>query len=333
MPLNLVATTVNSSTITLTWFGSVDNYPGIVTYRVYRDGAFVSQGTVSNAAMYNLAASTTYTFTVQACDVAGNCSAPSPPAVASTTAPTSGPGPVANYQDLWWSPGQNGWGLTITQHNDALFIAMYVYDAAGKPTWVVMSSGTWDAAHTVYSGDLYVPTSSWFGAYDKSRFAVGTAAGSASFRFNSANTATVTYNINGLSGTKNIERLAFGVVDNTPVTNYADAWWAGTLENGWGLVLSQQYRNIFAAWYTYDPSGQTTWFVMSDGTWTTPTTYTGKLYSTHGSQVLGAVYNQGLFSTTEVGTLTLTFSGSTAGTMTYTVNGLTQSKAITRLPF
>jgi chitodextrinase len=335
MPLNLVATTVNSSTITLAWFGSVDNSGGIVTYRVYRDGAFVSQDTVSNAAMTNLAASTTYTFTVQACDVAGNCSAHSPPATGSTTSGTGGPGPgpTANYQDLWWSPGQNGWGLTITQHNDALFIAMYIYDATGKPTWVVMSSGTWDASHTVYSGPVYIPAGSWFGAYDKNRFAVGTPAGTASFRFNNINSATVTYNINGLSGTKSIERLAFGVVDTTPITNYADAWWAGSLENGWGLVLSQQYRNLFAAWYTYDPNGQTTWFVMSSGTWTTPTTYTGKLYSTRGTQVLGANYNQAGFSVTEVGTLTLSFSGPGSGTMTYTVNGLTQTKSITRLSF
>src|SRR5207344_284515 len=115
--------------------------------------------------------------------------------------------------------------LTITQHNDALFIAMYVYDATGKPTWVVMSSGTWDATHTIYSGDLYVPVGSWFGNYDKSKFVVGAPQGSASIRFTSSSAAVVTYNINGLAGAKNIERLAFGVVDNTPVTDYADAWW------------------------------------------------------------------------------------------------------------
>ncbi|QJR10476.1 hypothetical protein DSM104443_01540 [Usitatibacter rugosus] len=332
VPTNLVATAVNSSTVVLTWLGSVDNGPGNVTYRLYRDGAFVSQGITANASVTGLAGSTTYTFNVQACDVSGNCSPMSPSATARTTGTTTG-GPGANYQDLWWSPGQNGWGLTITQHGEALFIAMFVYDATGKPLWVVLTSGTWDSAHTTYTGALYIPAGSWFGAYDKARFVVGAPAGTAAFRFNSLNSATITYTLNGVSGTKAIERLPFGVVDATPVTDYSDAWWAGTQEDGWGLVLSQQYRNIFAAWYTYDNAGQNTWFIMSDGVWTSPTTYTGKLYRTRGSQVFGANYNQAAFGLTEVGNLVLTFSGTGAGTMTYTVDGLTQTKAISRLGF
>jgi hypothetical protein len=73
--------------------------------------------------------------------------------------------------------------------------------------------------------------------------------------------------------------------------------------------------------------------VMSDGVWTTPTTYTGTLYRTRGTQVLGSVYNAGSFAATPVGILTLTFSDANHATMSYSVDGLTQSKAISRLPF
>ncbi|MGZ5764427.1 MAG: fibronectin type III domain-containing protein [Usitatibacter sp.] len=242
-------------------------------------------------------------------------------------------GAAQNYQDLWWSPGENGWGLTITQHRDVLFIAWYVYDASGKPVWVVMSSGQWDATHTTYTGDVYIPSGTWFGNYDGNRFIVGAPAGTASLTFTGNATATLTYNINGLTGTKPIARLLFGPVNNAPVASYGDTWWAGALENGWGLILSQQYQTIFATWYTYDPAGQTTWFVMSGGSWTSANTYSGQLYRTRGAQVLGAAYNQSAFTVTQVGTLTLTFTDADHATMAYTVDGLTQTKPIARLGF
>jgi len=24
--------------------------------------------------------------------------------------------PAANYSDMWWNPGESGWGISITQH-------------------------------------------------------------------------------------------------------------------------------------------------------------------------------------------------------------------------
>ena len=70
-------------------------------------------------------------------------------------------------------------------------------------------------------------------------------------------------------------------MDNSPIENYSDMWWGGTSQNGWGVVLTQQYHNIFAAWYTYNANGQTMWYVMPDGQWS-GNTYSGALYSTHG---------------------------------------------------
>jgi chitinase len=240
---------------------------------------------------------------------------------------------IRDYQDMWWAGQQeNGWGLTITQHQDALFLAWYIYDSSGTPLWVVMPSGQWNAAHTTYSGALYVPSGSWYGNYQVGRFTANASVGNASIAFTSTSAGTLTYSVNGVSGSKAISRLAFGPVNTAPITNYMDMWWGGQAENGWGVVLTQQYHNIFAAWYTYDASGVTTWLVMPDGTWS-GNTYTGALYRTRGAPLLGTAYNPSALVVTQAGTLTLTFTDANTATMTYTVDGLTQTKPLTRLPF
>jgi chitinase len=71
---------------------------------------------------------------------------------------------------------------------------------------------------------------------------------------------------------------------------------------------------------------------MPDGAWS-GNTYSGALYRTRGTPVIGAVYNASALVVLPAGTLTLTFTDANTATMTYTVDGLTQTKAITRLPF
>ena len=244
---------------------------------------------------------------------------------------TGGP---ADYQDLWWAgPGENGWGMSITQHGAMIFAAMYVYDANGSPTWVVMPGGSWNAAFTDFSGPLYIPTGTWFGAYDASRFAVGAPVGSATLHFTSLGSATLTYQINGVSGTKSIVRQPFGVADSTPVAPYGDLWWGGGTQNGWGVAINQQYRTLFAVWYTYDAAGKTVWYVVPGGQWANASTFTGTAYRTHGPPWLGPAYDPAAFSIQPVGTVTFAFTDLSHAVMTYTIDGVTQSKAITRQPF
>jgi len=86
-------------------------------------------------------------------------------------------------------------------------------------------------------------------------------------------------------------------------------------------------------WYTYDQSGRTIWYVVPSGTWTAANTFTGAAYRTTGSAWLGAPYNAGALQATPVGTVTFTFHDRDNATMTYAVEGVTQSKPITRQPF
>ena len=382
VPTNLVAAPLSSTQIQLTWTASTDNV-GVMSYKVYVGGSLLGSVVSPSALINSLAPSTTYTFTVSACDAAGNCSAQSGQASATTMSAPQGctgsqppndtqviacpagqvgsitqtrsyscvgstwtPGAYqttsnsctiastpTSYQDMWWvGPQENGWGLTVTQHNDTLFLAWYIYDANGNPYWIVMPGGTWNAGHTSYSGALYVPTGSWYGNYDTTRFAAGASVGTASITFSSTSTATFSYTVGGVSASKAITRMLFGPVNTAPITNYTDMWWGGTSQDGWGVVLTQQYHNIFGAWYTYDASGKTTWFVMPDGSWT-GNTYSGALYSTKGAPVLNGAYNASALVVTQVGTLSIAFTDANNATMTYSVNGLTQTKSISRLAF
>jgi chitinase len=201
--------------------------------------------------------------------------------------------------------------------------------------WVVMPGGSWNADFTTFSGPVYIPTGSWFGAYDVSRFsgAATPIAGNASITFTSATTATFSYTINGLSGTKSITRQLFGPQDPTPVGSYGDLWWGGDSQNGWGVAISQQYRNLFSVWYTYDASGKTVWYDVPAGTWTSANTYTGTAYRVTSSPWLGVPYNAAAVNAQVAGSITFTFTDLNHAVMTYTIDGVTQSKAITRQVF
>ena len=239
-----------------------------------------------------------------------------------------------NYQDLWWSgPAEDGWGMSITQHGGTLFAALFVYDAQGRPVWYVFPGGAWNAARTQFSGALYQPTGSPFSAYDVSRFNVGPAVGNATLTFTAQDTATLTYTINGVSGSKSIRRQLFGPKDAAPTGSYGDLWWGGTAQNGWGIAINQQYRKLFSVWYTYDANGRTIWYVIPDGTWTAANVYAGTAYRTSSSAWLGTTYNAAAFVPQAVGQVSFTFTDIANGVMNYTIDGASGSKAITRQPF
>jgi hypothetical protein len=241
---------------------------------------------------------------------------------------------MPNYQDLWWAgSAESGWGMSIAQHGSILFSAFFVYDQAGQPMWVVMPGGTWNASNTAFSGALYIPTGSPFNNYDASRFSAGSSVGNATITFNGLDSATLTYTINGVSGTKSISRQAFGAQDNTQSGSYGDLWWGGTSQNGWGVAINQQYRTLFAVWYTYDINGKTTWYVVPGGSWTATNVYTGTAYRTSGSAWLGVPFNASSISVQSVGSVTFTFNDASNGVMSYTIDGVPGSKPITRQPF
>ena len=252
-----------------------------------------------------------------------------------TTQPTpSAPAitPAFNYTDLWWNPAESGWGLAINQHEDRVFAAWYVYDSSGRPLWVTMSGGQWSSS-TRFTGDLWVtsgPDPRF--AFDPSQV-TRTRVGSATFDFASRDRATLTYTVNGVAGSKSIQRQPFGPFDPRAMTSYGDLWWNAN-ESGWGVSITQQYRSLFVVWYSYLPDRRPVWYVMSDGSWISGDTWQGTLYRTSsGGAFFGAGFDPGAVTRTPVGSMTLRFTSSSTAVMSYSLEGFAGSKLISRQPF
>jgi Bacterial Ig-like domain (group 3) len=238
-----------------------------------------------------------------------------------------------DYSDLWWAGlAENGWGMSIMQKGAVQFNTFYIYDAQGKPTWVVMPGGAWDSTFTRFSGPLYQTTGSPYFDYDASRLNVPAPIGNATLTFTNLNAAVLDYTISGQSGRKQIARQPFGVPDSAPRLLVRDMWWGGQTENGWGLAIAQQDRNLFTVWFTYDAGGKPTWYVVSGGKWD-ENVFTGDVYTTTSSAWIGTTYDTSQFKFTKAGEMTITFTDQDNAVMTTTIDGVTQSKPITRQPF
>jgi len=260
------------------------------------------------------------------------------PSNSGNTAPASGSTgsgvtPLHDYSALWWNPSESGWGINITQHDSRIFAAWYVYGPSGTPTWVIMSGGTWTSPTSV-TGQLYATTG------PPSTVAFNPAAvkvnpvGAATITFSAVDQAVLSYTVNGVSGTKAIQRQDFGVPDATPVASYQDLWWTAS-ESGWGMSIDQQYRTLFSVIYTYGTTGQPVWYVMPGGAWTGPTVYSGPLYATSmpSFNYYSSAFNPANVTIAPVGTISLDFSSTSTATLTFTVNGQAFTKSITRESF
>jgi hypothetical protein len=249
-----------------------------------------------------------------------------------------------NYQGLWWNSPANsesGWGLNIAHQGDILFATWFTYDLDGSDMWLVMSNGSKVGANS-YSGPLYRNTGPAFNAVPFTSLGPGnfTTVGSLSLSFTDASHGTMTYTVNGTMQTKQIERFVYsspvptctqGSTQGT--TNYQDLWWnsPANSESGWGVNLTHQGDILFATWFTYDLNGKGMWLVMSGGVKTAPGVYSGALRRNTGAPFSASPWNSAQVAGNTVGNATFTFTDSNTGTFAYTVNGVSQTKSITRL--
>jgi predicted Zn-dependent protease len=141
--------------------------------------------------------------------------------------------------------------------------------------------------------------------------------------------------INTSEGPYRIPLEATGVAAQpSPTPNYEGSWWnapAGS-ESGWGINFAHQGDVIFATWFTYDAAGRAWWLSMTANR-TGNNVFSGTLYETRGPAFNTTPFNPNAVSYFPVGAGTLSFSDADNATFTYTVNGIAQTKAITRMMF
>jgi hypothetical protein len=114
--------------------------------------------------------------------------------------------PAVDYTDLWWNPSESGWGMAMAQQFGITFLAWYVYDNSGRPTWRV---ATCTMSGSSCSGTLYRTTGPVFGPSFDPAQVQATAAGTILVIFTDANNAILTYTVGGVTTTKSITRQLF----------------------------------------------------------------------------------------------------------------------------
>ena len=116
-----------------------------------------------------------------------------------------------NFQDLWWGgASESGWGVNIAHQGNTLFATLFTYDTNGQARWFVMSNGT-KTSSAAYTGALFRSTGPAFNAVPFTPITPAnlTQVGTMTFSFEDGDTGTMTYTVNGVSVTKNIQRLEF----------------------------------------------------------------------------------------------------------------------------
>lgn len=201
---------------------------------------------------------------------------------------------AANYSDIWWNPGESGWGLTIADHETNLWAVWYTYRSDGSPTWMFVSGGTFDATRTRFSGALYQATGPSYAAAFTSRPVNVAPVGSVSLDFAPAGlpsgVALFSYTVGGVTGTRQVQRYAFGTAPATWGRDATDLWW-DPAESGSGIALSQHGGMLFAVWYTYDEAGQPLFVFLPSGNASGDGRFSGDAFTTRGPWFGAATYD------------------------------------------
>jgi hypothetical protein len=122
---------------------------------------------------------------------------------------TGGTPPAVNYTDIWWGgPSESGWGMALTQQFATMFMAWYVYNNSGQPVWYVATMNV-DANGNGATGTLYRTTGPPFGTGFDPHAVQAFSVGTASLAFSDGNNGTLTYTVDGVTGSKAITRQLF----------------------------------------------------------------------------------------------------------------------------
>lgn len=134
---------------------------------------------------------------------------------------------ASNLSDIWWNPDSSGWGVHISHVDSDLYFTWYTYDTDREP--IFYQGVTRRQADGSFSGELYrsnngTPFLEIDGAPANDGAEV---VGSARLVFADGIRASFEYTVNGVSQSKQIERLQFGSVASVCSVEAYDAGTGG----------------------------------------------------------------------------------------------------------
>ncbi|MEO8101886.1 MAG: hypothetical protein ABI790_05135, partial [Betaproteobacteria bacterium] len=247
---------------------------------------------------------------------------------------TSTAAPV-NYTDLWFNPGEAGWGIHLTHHNQQLFGAWFTYDEQGNQLFITLPGcNVQPFDGTNCTGDLYRTTGPSFKApVFNPALVTATRIGTATVTFTAQDSAIFIYRIGSTSITKSILRQPYGSTLRTAYPNDLSDHFYRPDASGWGVAVAEHGNKSFTVIYHYDTNGNPMFVTLPDSQ-TQGAVQSGKLYRTRskGSHYLSPTWNPADIEVSEVGSGTLQASQGKLD-FQFTIDGYAQQHLLTRLPF
>jgi hypothetical protein len=118
----------------------------------------------------------------------------------------------SDQSDLWWIPGESGWGIQFVQRGALIFATKFVYAQNGTPTWytallspVAAAPFAEKASTLAWSGDLAATTGTWVAAPNWTP-ASPTKVGTMQWNVTNLNSGTLSYTVNGTQIRKQVVR-------------------------------------------------------------------------------------------------------------------------------
>ena len=131
-----------------------------------------------------------------------------PPTCSFSAAPMAG---ATNFTDLWWNPAESGWGINLIHQDNIVAAAWYTYAADGSPMWLISSPSL--QGDGSYSGQVFRATAGTpllqISGGPAIQPGAMQAVGTLSLRFTDGEKAVMSFTLDGVSQTKNIQRYAF----------------------------------------------------------------------------------------------------------------------------
>jgi hypothetical protein len=108
--------------------------------------------------------------------------------------------------DIWWAPGEPGWGMQLVNTGTFVFATVFTFDADGTPTWITGELSRIGAAPDIFSGPTYVSHGTYYGAPWNPAAAGSREVGNMTFVLNSTVTGQLTYSVDDVVVAKAVER-------------------------------------------------------------------------------------------------------------------------------
>jgi hypothetical protein len=187
----------------------------------------------------------------------------------------------------WWDESKPGQGFGIEIFNGRLFVAGFLYDANGEPTWFVSNGALVNP--TNYTGTMNVFTGGQTLDGDFKPVTAGASPGSFTVNFTSPTTAFLSWP----GGTFNLKRYDIpggpGFAAGPGAGMPERGWYWAPAEGGRGWMIEVQGDSMFMAGFLYAANGANIWYIAT-GKMTSSNTFQGTWQQVGGGTTYGGPF-------------------------------------------